>query len=55
MMTFWWLFGKMDKKHSKNHYVSQSILITFRDIAKVDFSVGKTAFQKMKKAVAKTL
>ena len=45
-MTILVPFGKMDKKHSENHYVSQSILTTFRDLAKVDFSVGKTALQK---------
>ena len=55
MMTFWCLFGKMDKKHSKNHYVSQSILTTFRDIAKVDFSLGKTAFQKNGKSSCENL
>ena len=52
---FWCLFGKMDQKHSENHYVSQSILITFRDLAKVDFSVGKTAFQKTVKSSCENL
>ena len=50
MKSFRCLFGKMNKNHSKNHYVSQSILTTFRDLAEVDFPVGKTAFQKNEKS-----
>ena len=54
MKTFGCIFRKGTPKGTKNHYVSQSFLMPFRDIAKVNFSLAKTVSQKIKKAVAKT-
>ena len=49
MKTFGRIFAKWLQNHPQKHYVSQSKLITFRDIAKVDFSNGKTSICDIEK------
>ena len=47
-MTFGAILHKGDKKYQENHWGFHSNLTTFRDLAEVNFPLGKTAFQKMK-------
>ena len=47
MKTFGRIFAKWLQNHPQKHYVSQSKLITFPNIGQVNFSLGKTAFQKI--------
>ena len=49
MKTFGAIWRKSGKKHQENHWVFHSNLTTFRNLAQVNFSLGKTAFRKMKK------
>ena len=52
---FWRHFAKNDKNHPEKHWVFHSNLMTFRDLVKVNFSLGKTAFCDIGKSRSKNI